>query len=435
MIKLSYVRNLIVALLLVVLGGMLGYRFHQTGQLPLNLQNWPVLNRFLKPRRQSSLAQLIGDPEPPENLATQPGEKVNFDAFWEVWALLEDRYLESEKMEPNKMVHGAIAGMTAAIGDPYTIYLPPKDNQRSGEDLAGSFYGVGIELGYIDETLAVVAPLKGTPADHAGIQAGDLILNVKDEQKDLDESTAGWSLNEAVEKIRGPKGSPVTLTLYRKNNGNKPFEITVNRGEIIVETVELSWLEKDGQKIAHLRVFRFGERTKVEWDQAVEEILSQGSQLSGVILDLRNNPGGFFDRSIDLASDFVAKGQIVVSQKSKYDQQDFYSNGTGRLIKIPVVVLVNRGSASASEILAGALRDQKGTKLIGEKTFGKGTIQDRLEVSNGGGVHVTVGRWLLPKGDWIHDEGIPVSVEVTDDPETENDEVLDRALDEFPLAN
>jgi carboxyl-terminal processing protease len=411
-ISAASLRNFSLGLLILILGAVVGYRYGQTQAEPGKVP----------------LSQIIKTQAPDER------QNVDFSVFWEVWGYLDQTYLSSEDLDAREMVNGAISGMTSAIGDPYTAYLPPKQNKRSGEDLAGAFYGVGIELGYIDETLAVMAPLSGTPADKAGVQAGDLILHAKDDNKDLDEDTTGWSLNEAVEKIRGQKNTHITLTLLRKNGREDeygdPFDVDITRGEIVVESVKLEFVEHAGKRVAHLRVFKFGERTPKEFDDAVKQILSQGYRLDGILLDLRNNAGGFFDGAIDLASEFIEDG-VIVSQKGKFTKRDFSAKGKARLANFPLLVLVNRGSASASEIVAGALRDQLDAKLIGENTFGKGTVQDRRELSNGGGLHITIARWLLPAGDWIHEAGIPVSVEVKDDRETEADEVLLRAIEEL----
>ncbi|MEA2056763.1 MAG: S41 family peptidase [Patescibacteria group bacterium] len=417
-INFSTLRNFIIGVLLFVLGTVIGARYVTSG-LPFGLQ-LPFLEQS---QVVNSMVNLTGDPQPPAE------KNVDFDVFWEVWSLLERDYLEPEKLETKKMVNGAVSGMMASIGDPYTMYLPPKDNKRSGENLAGKFYGVGIELGYIERTLAVISPLDGTPAEEAGLQAGDLILHVKDEKKGIDEDTTEWSLVEAVNKIRGEKGVEVTFTIYREGVEGT-FDVAVKRGEIVVESVKLEFIEDQGKQAAHLKVSKFGDRTKQEWDGVVDEILAKREQIAGIVLDLRNNPGGYFDRSIELASDFIEK-DVVVSQKGKYDKTDYRSQGEARLEDIPTVVLVNKGSASASEIVAGALRDDLGIKLIGKKTFGKGTVQDRRQVSNGGGVHITIGRWLLPNGGWIHDEGIPVDIEVEANAETEEDEVLLRGIEEL----
>ncbi|NCN24059.1 MAG: hypothetical protein COU65_04475 [Candidatus Pacebacteria bacterium CG10_big_fil_rev_8_21_14_0_10_42_12] len=371
----------------------------------------------------TSLGKVLNE-APPQEIASQ----VDFSVFWEAWNLLQQDFNQTDKLDPVKMTDGAIAGMTASLGDPYTMYLNVHDNERTGQDLAGAFFGVGIELGYVDGVLAVISPLKGSPAEAAGVQAGDLIIRVKDVAKDLDVATVDWTIMEAVDAIRGPEGSPVVLTLFRKENGNEPFEVSINRGEIVVKSVELEFVESGGKKSAHVSVSRFGGRTMQEWDLAVAEILSKRSEIDGIVIDFRNDPGGFFDDALKIASDFIPSGTIV-TQRGRYNSQSFSSTGIARLVDIPVVVLVNRGSASASEIVAGALRDRLGAPMVGEKTFGKGTVQDRRELSNGGALHVTIARWELPGGDWIHETGIPVDKEITDDRETPADEALNAAIE------
>lgn len=419
---LSLLRTLLIIALLVLLGGVIEYRYGLIHRLPFNLINRSVTSGDVNPE---TLTRLMNTGKP------DAYAKVDFNVFWQAWEMLEKYYVQPEKIETTKMVDGAIRGMTASLGDPYTAYLPKEDKIRTGQDLAGAFYGVGIELGYVQGTLAVIAPLDGSPAAKAGVQAGDLILRVKDEQKEIDESTNDWTLNHAVDVIRGPRNSPVILTLFRQNNGNEPFEVTLVRDEIVVKSVEVEFIEHNGKRAAHINLSRFGERTIDEWNDVVAQILKQKGTISGVVLDMRNNPGGFFDDSIAIASDFIPSG-VIVSQKGRFTDEDFRSTGTARLKDIPVVVLVNGGSASASEIVAGALRDQIDAKLVGQKTFGKGTVQDRRDLSNGGALHITIARWMMPKGEWIHEEGIPVQVEVQDNPETpDQDEMLDRAIDEL----
>lgn len=412
-------RNAIIGGLLFTVGLVVGHRYVKPGQIPL-----------LPPpayQEQSLPTRLVNTDQPEEF------KDVDFEQFWEVWGMLRDEYLDPEKIDDEELVYGAIKGMTAAVGDPYTVYLPPEADKRAAEDLAGAFYGVGIELGYVDNTLAVVAPLKGMPADQQGVQAGDLILHVRDDRKDLDSDTLGWSLNEAVNNIRGERGTEVTLTLYRKDNGAEPFDVTIKRDEIVIPSVEVEFVEHQGKRAAHIQLSRFGERTEQEWDSIVQEINAQRNSVDLVVLDMRNNPGGFFDGAIMIASEFANKG-IVVSQQGKYNKRDFQVKGKARLTTIPLVVVVNRGSASASEIVAGALRDLKDVKLVGEKTFGKGTVQDRRQLDMGGGIHITIARWLLPDGGWIHEDGIPVDVEVKNDPETEADEVLLKAIEETEIS-
>ncbi|PIR59251.1 MAG: hypothetical protein COU69_01540, partial [Candidatus Pacebacteria bacterium CG10_big_fil_rev_8_21_14_0_10_56_10] len=404
------VRSVIVGSLLLVLGGAVGFRIAGGATLPLA----NIVQRQVEYR-------LINTEQPPEV------QDVEFSQFWEVWGILQQDYLDAARLNEQQMVFGAIRGMTAALGDPYTVFLPPELDQRTEEDLAGSFFGVGIELGYIDGTLAVVAPLKGMPADQAGVEAGDLILHVTDDVKGLDEDTQGWSLNQAVNNIRGSKQSTVTLTLFRSGNGGEPFAVNLIRDEIVIPSVELVFVEHDDKRVAHIQLSRFGERTKGEWDQIVAQILQQRDSVDGILLDMRNNPGGFFDGAIDVASEFIESGTIV-TQQGKFTSRSFSAKGEAKLGRFPLRVLVNRGSASASEIVAGALRDRAGAELIGEQTFGKGTVQDRKQLDNGSGLHVTIARWLLPAGDSIQDEGVPVAIEVQDDRQTDQDEVVLRAI-------
>lgn len=418
---LAFLRTILIVGLLMLLGGVVEYRYGIVDRLPVNLMGQSATSHDINPETLSNLMNT----QKPESYS-----KVDFNVFWEAWSMLEKYYVQPEKLEAQKMVDGAIGGMIASVGDPYTMYLPKEDKIRTGQDLAGAFYGVGIELGYVEGNLAVVAPLDGSPAAQAGVQAGDLILRVKDEQKEVDEDSHNWSLTHAVDVIRGPRNTPVTLTLYRRNNGNEPFDVTINRDEIIVKSVEVEFIENNGKKVAHIKLSRFGERTIDEWNGVVQQILAQKSDVSGVLLDMRNNPGGFFDDAIAIASDFIPNG-VVVSQKGRTMDQDFKATGNPRLKNVPVIVVVNGGSASASEIVAGALRDQVNSKLVGQKTFGKGTVQDRRDLSNGGALHVTIARWMMPKGEWIHEEGIPVDIEVTDDPETPEDEVLLKAMEQL----
>ncbi len=411
--------GIISAILLVVVGMFAQQRYEVVGKyLPA-----PDQDKKNNAQTYTEFAQLI-NADAPENR-----QDVDFQTFWEVWGLLERDYIESEDVDAKTMVDGAISGLTASLGDPYTMYLPPKENERSAQDLAGAFHGVGIELGYVDGILAAVSPLSGSPAESAGILPQDLIIHVSDPAKDLDEDTNGWTLPEAVEKIRGPKGSPVTLTVVREG-ATEPLDIEVTRDEIIVESVEVEFVEHAGKRVAHISLSRFGQRTAEEWNGVVENVLAERGEIDGIVLDMRNNPGGFFDGAIGIASDFIEDGTIV-SQVGKFSSKDFEAVGEARLTGIPTVVLVNKGSASASEIVAGAMRDDLQTPIVGTNTFGKGTVQDRRELSNGGGIHITVSKWLLPGGSWIHEEGIPVDVEVEQDFETEADEQLERAIEEL----
>lgn len=350
---------------------------------------------------------------------------ADFSKFWEVWNRLEKNYVDPSKIDYAKMTWGATQGLAQSLGDPYTQYLPPEQNKQATEDLNGSFFGVGIELGYKDQTLAVVAPVAGSPAERAGVKAGDLILHIKDEAKKLDVDTQNMTLPTAVTNIRGEKGTPVILTLYRAGT-TKSFDVTITRDEIVVPTVELKFITKGGKKIADLQLHKFGGRTDKEWMDKVAEIVA--AKPAGVVLDLRNNPGGYLDGAVFVSGEFLPSG-VIVQQVGKSDTQTFSVDRKGSLTTIPLVVLVNKGSASASEITAGALQDNKRAKIVGEQSFGKGTVQEVQDLSDGSSLHVTIAKWVLPSGRWIGKEGITPDVKVlNDDSKPETDTQLDTAV-------
>lgn len=365
-----------------------------------------------------------------QRFLASPGEGAvnvaDFGKFWEVWRMLEKSYVDPTALDYRQMTWGATEGLAQSLGDPYTQYLPPEENKAVNEDLAGSFYGVGIELGYEDKTLAVIAPLKGTPAEAAGVQAGDLILHIKDESKGVDLDTTGMSLPEAVKNIRGERGKTVVLTLYRSGKA-EPFEVSIVRGEIVVPSVEVSYIERGGKKYALLELHRFGGRTDDEWNQKVAEITR--AKVDGVVLDLRNNPGGYLDGAVYVVGEFLDSGEVV-KQEGRDKSQVYDVDRAGALTKTPLVVLVNKGSASASEITAGALQDHERAKIVGETTFGKGTVQEVQDLSDGSSLHVTIAKWILPSGRWIGKEGVKPDVEAKDDAETKDkDEAVDKAIE------
>ena len=364
-----------------------------------------------------------------ENPQTKMAEGADFSKFWEVWQRLEESFVEPELIDYREMTWGSMKGLASSLGDPYTQYLPPAQNKTANEDLNGSFYGVGIELGYKDQTLAVISPLKNSPADLAGIKAGDLILNIKDDKKGLDVETRGMTLPEAVTNIRGEKGTEVILTLYREGIV-EPFDTMIVRGEIVVPSVEVEYLSESGKKIARLSLHKFGGRTDKEWAEKVGEILA--NKVDGVILDLRNNPGGYLDGAAYVSGEFLPFGETVVEQRGRVGNEVKKVDRRGSLTTIPLVVLVNKGSASASEITAGALKDHGRAKIVGETTFGKGTVQEVQDLSDGSSLHVTIAKWMTPNGNWIDKEGIKPDVEVQDDIKTEDvDEQLVKALGLF----
>ncbi len=361
---------------------------------------------------------------------------LDFALFWKVWDTLSASYFDKSKLIESKMVYGAISGMVSSVGDPYTVFLPPTQNKVVDEDLSGNFEGVGIQIGFRGPQLAVIAPLPGSPAEKAGVKAGDYIVGITDEAKNiLNKSTSGISLSEAVEIIRGKAGTKVKLSLVREDKDKPfdaeyytPFEVEVQREKIDVPSVVLDYVG-DNKQIARIKVTKFAAETKMEWDKAVNEIASK-PEITGVIVDVRNNPGGYLQASVDLASEFIPSSKtVVIEENAKGQRNEYKVERIGKLLKMNVVVLMNKGSASASEILAGALRDQRQIKLIGETSFGKGTIQEPLEIDGGAGLHVTIAKWLTPNGTWVNEKGLKPDTEVQDDDKTTEDEQLLKAIE------
>jgi carboxyl-terminal processing protease len=354
-------------------------------------------------------------------------EDIDFSLFWKVWDTIDASYYDSTKIDPVKMVYGAISGMVASLGDPYTAFLPPEENKVVEEDLSGSFEGVGIQIGFRGKQLTVISPLPGTPAEEAGIRAGDYIVGILDEAAGIDTGTVGITLSDAVKMIRGKAGTKVTLFLLRDGNESDTIKIEVERKAIDVPSVITDYVG-DNQQIAHVKVLKFGAETFDEWQKSTSEILKKDG-VESVILDLRNNPGGYLQAAVDLAADFTDTGSVVVIEDRGKVKNEFKTDRLGLLKKYEVVVLVNEGSASASEILAGALRDLNGTKLVGKVTFGKGTIQEPIQLEKGSSLHITTAKWLTPNGTWVNETGLTPDVEVKDNPDTEEDEQLQKAIE------
>jgi len=363
----------------------------------------------------------------PTNFSQSAGGRtnINFDLFWDTWSKLQERYVDQKKIDPKKMYYGAIKGMVASIEDPYTFFLTPEENKQTKDDLGGKFEGIGAQLGLKDNRIVIIAPLKKSPAEMAGVKAGDIINKVDDV------STKNWTLTQAVSKIRGPKNTKVKLTLERNN---KEIVVTIVRQQIIIASVELSY----DKNIAVLKINQFGDNTNDEWNKAVDEIKSKwlNKQIKGLVLDLRDNPGGYLEGSVYLASEFLPLGKLVVKQEATlYGDKEYRVSKIGKLQDIPLTVLINKGSASASEILAGVLRDHNRAQLIGEKSFGKGSVQEALDLKEGAGLHVTVAKWILPNGDWINSKGIEPKIKIVNEIKEGNtitkeaDKQLEKAID------
>ncbi|MEK7579764.1 MAG: S41 family peptidase [Patescibacteria group bacterium] len=353
-------------------------------------------------------------------------EAVDFSLFWDAWNLVHERYVDRGELDTQKMVFGAIEGMVKSIDDPFTVFLEADESSRLREEISGEFAGVGIEIGVRDEVLTVIAPLEDTPADKAGIIAGDRILKINGE------STVGISLEDAVSKIRGRRGTKVTLSISRKlDSREETKDVELTREKIKIPTVKWSEIQPG---IGYIQLFSFNQIAKGEFDKAIGELKKKGADQK-LIFDLRNNPGGLLDLAIDISSYFLDPGQVVVIEDfGEGQRKELKAKPNGSLKNTKVVILINKGSASASEIVAGALSDNKGVKLIGEKTFGKGSVQQVEELRFKTALKITVAKWLTPKGRSISDEGIEPNIKVErveDDIKNDRDPQLDRAVEEI----
>lgn len=354
-------------------------------------------------------------------------EGVDFSMFWDVWRDMEDSYVNKSKMDREEMVYGAIGGMVKSLGDPYTVFMEPKEAKQFKDDVSGSFEGIGAEIGIRKDILTIISPLKGTPADLAGLRPGDKILKINDT------ITLDLTVEEAVGLIRGQKGTEVALYITR-DGFEKAKEIKITRGTIKIPIVKF---EMKGSDTAYIALYHFTSNSSIELRNALREALNVGAKR--MVLDLRNNPGGYLDASIDIASLFLPAGEVVVSEKFGNGEKDEYkSYGPGILKDFPMVVLINEGSASASEILAGALRDIREVKLIGQKTFGKGSVQQLKDLKGGASLKITIAKWFTPKGYSISEGGLAPDVEVKmteEDFENKMDPQLEKALEVIKTIN
>lgn len=330
-----------------------------------------------------------------------PEKDVDLSLLWATWRLLLKHYVAPENIKTQDMLFGAVRGMTASIGDPYTLFMTPKENDDFRNALSGSLEGIGAELAMKDGKVTVVAPIRKSPAERAGILPGDWILSVNGEDTD------GKTLQEVVQSIRGPRGTKVTLEIAR---GEPPdvHDIVIIRENIHVPSVE--WrLEGEGDDaIPYVAVNQFGDETIAELKEALLNIPKQtdARNLKGLVLDLRNNGGGYLDGAIDMVSLFQRQGKVVSVERREGALQSDYVSGRPLLPDTPMVVLINGGSASAAEIVAGALFDNKRATLMGEKSFGKGTVQEVIDLPGGSSLRVTVARWLTPSGHDLSKQGI-----------------------------
>jgi carboxyl-terminal processing protease len=356
-----------------------------------------------------------------ENKLPSQDQSVDFSLFWKVWDLLKEKHIDRAKIDAQKMVYGAISGMLKATGDPYTSFFNPEENKSFSEELEGSFEGIGAELGFKDQVLTVVAPLDGSPAQKAGLMAGDKIFKIDDK------IVTDLTLDDAVNMVRGAKGTTVKLTILRTGEQDTR-DVVVTRDIIEIKSVKTEF--KDGD-IASIKITKFGDTTDKEFQAAVASVIKNKSK--GLIIDLRNNPGGLLDKAVNMASLMIPKGKVVVTEEdSDGKRTDLKTTGGDKLSSVPTVVLINEGSASASEILAGALKDDQGTPLVGKKSFGKGSVQELVNLPGGSSVKITVAKWLTPGGDYIMEKGIMPDDEVdltSDDIENKRDPQMDKAVE------
>lgn len=372
---------------------------------------------------QKGYQEALGTPPCQITNENEPEVKgVDFSVFWEAWRRTEDAFLEKDKVDYQKMVYGAVSGMIEALGDPYTVFFDPEKTKEFEQELAGTYEGVGMEVAIKDGQLTVVAPLEGTPAQTAGVRAGDKILKIDNVW------TEGVTIDEAVRIIKGPRGTEVVLLIERKD-WLQPKEIKIRRELIIIPTLE--W-ELKGGNIALIKIFQFNQLLDSQFPKTAEKILSSSTRK--IILDLRNNPGGYLEVAQKVAGFFLEIDEVVALQDSGQEEERkvYKSQGPSFFSNYPMVVLINEGSASGAEILAGSLRDNRQIKLIGVTSFGKGSVQKPVNLSDGSSLKVTIAKWLTPKGISIESKGLEpdIKVELTeDDFEQKRDPQLDKALE------
>ena len=352
-----------------------------------------------------------------------PQTQNTFQVFWEAWDIIH-RDFYGPLPDTRKLIYGAIRGALSTLHDPYTTFITREEARLAEEDMSGSFEGIGAEVDERDGHIVIMAPLKGSPAERAGLRPGDVILAVDGEPLE------GLTVFEAAMRIRGPQGTTVTLTIQRPGQP-APFDVTLTRARVEIPTVEGRIIEQENVRIAYVRLYHFNELAPARFRSTVRGLLQEAPQ--GMILDLRDNPGGFLHVVIQIADEFLDEG-IIVREQGKRGEQQHKARPGGLLTgshALPLVVLVNKGSASASEILAGAIQDHDRGVLVGEPTFGKGSVQIIHRLSDGSEVRVTIAHWLTPNGRQIHGQGLTPDIVV---PQTEGkaqagrDPQLERAI-------
>ncbi|PKM91374.1 S41 family peptidase [Candidatus Falkowbacteria bacterium HGW-Falkowbacteria-1] len=347
-------------------------------------------------------------------------QNIDFNLYWDTWDIIKESYVGKDALTDKQMFYGSLKGLVNSIDDPYSEFMDPKSTKEFEDDMSGSFEGIGAEIGIKDGTLTVIAPLDGTPAYNAGLMAGDKILEINSE------STEDMSIDQAVSKIRGPKGSEVVLKIFRI--GLEDFkDISITRDTIVIKSVSLEVLNDN---IFLIKINAFNGDTDSLFSQFAKQAFDEKAK--GVILDLRNNPGGYLESSVLVLGEWVSGQKALIERFSDEHETEYTAEGSNYLTNIPSVVLINYGSASASEIVAGALQDYGKATIVGEKSYGKGSVQMIKNMEDGSSVKITIAKWLTPLGQDINKEGINPDEEVEltfEDFEKDFDPQLEKALD------
>ncbi|HVY35889.1 MAG TPA: S41 family peptidase [Candidatus Paceibacterota bacterium] len=345
---------------------------------------------------------------------------TDFEPFWKAWQIVDEKFPQSEKTSSDDRLYGAIKGMLASFGDPYTTFFSPSENKQFQAQISGEFYGIGAEIGEKDGVLTIIAPLKNTPADKAGLQPGDEIVKINDK------TTTDMSVDEAVDLIHGPSGSTVALTIFRAGF-SAPKVFSVPRAKITLPTVDTEDRTNDHVFIIHL--YNFSAQATALFDDAFQKYLDSGEP--NLLLDLRGNPGGYLDAAVQIGGLFLPQGKTIVKEIGKTDKDvnvytspgpDLFPKGN------KLIILVDRGSASASEILSGALSEQGVGVLAGEKTFGKGSVQEVFNVTPDTSMKVTIAKWYTPNGISISETGLTPKIPLKEGTTPQKDTELDAAV-------
>ena len=329
--------------------------------------------------------------------AEQPAE---FEVFWQVWSLVQRHFVDRNVLDPNRLTYGAIDGLLWSLGDEgHTRFLTPEEASRQQTDISGKFFGIGASVGIREGLPVIVAPLDGSPADQAGLKAGDIIIEV--DKKDV----STFSLNEIIDRIRGEEGTEVVLTIFRPDT-NQSLDISIIRGEINISAV--SWAMVPGTGVALIRLNQFSANLNDELVAALNKAKTAGADQ--LILDVRNNPGGLLAQAINATSQFLENGNVLLQEDAEGNREEFPVRPNGLATEIPLIVLANRGSASSSEIFTGAIQDHQRGLVVGETTFGTGTVLQPFELSDGSALLLGTSQWLTPNGRLIRNQGIEPDV-------------------------